>query len=216
MQNKADKSKEEAKKRIVTHIVNQLKAGKTKMEVITGLEQAGMDRMNATQVVDSIHNEMLVEAEKEELDSTTIPKALLAAGVAAVVGGAIWGLIVSYTDTEIGFMAIGIGLLAGYAVVWFTGRKGLPLQIIAVGGALVGILIGKYLYFYDALKTYAIEEIGAGAAEQITIFSIDVIQFFFENIFSFSSFYDILWIVFAVAAAWGIPRGIGLKSSGGR
>ncbi len=57
--------------------------------------------------------------------------ALIGGGLAAVVGGGLWGLIVSLTGYVIGYMALGIGLLCGYAVVLFSrGGKGMPLQVV--------------------------------------------------------------------------------------
>src|SRR6266508_5834458 len=74
--------------------------------------------------------------------------AVLAGLVAAVAGGIAWGLIVKWSDYEIGFAAWGIGFFTGIAVLWATrGTRGLPFQAIAVVCALLGILIGKYLGF---------------------------------------------------------------------
>src|SRR5438034_8501239 len=74
--------------------------------------------------------------------------AVLAGLVAAIAGGIAWGLIVKWTDYEIGFAAWGLGFLVGMAVLVATrGSRGLPFQAIAIGCALLGILIGKYLAF---------------------------------------------------------------------
>ena len=49
--------------------------------------------------------------------------ALLAGVVAAVLGGIGWGLIVKWTDYEAGILALGVGLLAAFAVYAATGGR---------------------------------------------------------------------------------------------
>lgn len=62
------------------------------------------------------------------------------------MGGLVWGFILILTDYEVGFVAWGIGFLAGFLVVRFAGgRKGAPLQAIAIVSSLVGIMLGKYI-----------------------------------------------------------------------
>jgi signal peptidase I len=98
--------------------------------------------------------------------------ALLAGVVAAVLGGIGWGLVVKWTDYEAGILALGIGLLVAFAVYAAAGRRGPELQAVAVGTALLGILIGKMLrLFRDAL----------------------------HDVFGL---YDLLWIGLAATAAW--------------
>ena len=63
-----------------------------------------------------------------------------------------WGLIVKWSEYEIGIVAWGIGFLAGAAVVAATrGGKGPVLQVVAVVSALLGILLGKYLGYAFAV-----------------------------------------------------------------
>lgn len=156
---------------------------------------------------------MLAQAEKEQLGAGSIAVALLAAGVASIVGGLLWGLIVRVTDYEIGYMATGIGLLSGLAIVWFSDRRGTPLQIIAVVSALVGIGIGKYLGFFAALKDFLALEYGETAVQSLTVFSPEAIQVFFMASGDLFSPYDLLWIILAVIAAWRIPRGLGMSAA---
>jgi hypothetical protein len=83
-----------------------------------------------------------------EVRSGVLLNATLAGVVAAIAGGVVWGLIVRWSDYEIGFAAWGIGFIVGTAVVFGARhRRGLPLQLIAVVLALAGIVLGKYLAF---------------------------------------------------------------------
>ena len=69
---------------------------------------------------------------------------LLAGAAAALVGATAWALVTVLTGYQIGFMAIGIGFLVGFAVQ-FIG-KGID-KIFGVMGAalaLIGCLLGNY------------------------------------------------------------------------
>jgi hypothetical protein len=127
---------------------------------------------------------------------TYVP-AVLAGLAAAVVGGVAWGLIVKWTDYEIGFAAWGIGLLTGIAVLAATrGSRGLPFQAIAVVSALLGIAIGKYLGFVWVLQDVA------GGTVNIPIFSFDTVDLFFDELGLVFDWIDLLWVGLAVYTAW--------------
>jgi hypothetical protein len=207
----AQKRRQEAQQKAVAYIVEQLKKGEPKQAIIDYFVQGGVDRSVANTMVEGVHDQLMKEREKEQLSGGSILIALGAGLVAAIFGGVVWGLIVLLTDYEIGFMATGIGLLSGYAVLFFTQKKGLPLQIVAVISSLAGILVGKYFTFYSIVKEILIEEIGP-VAEGITIFSGELMRLFTESIWELASPYDILWIILAVVAAWRIPRAIGAKA----
>ena len=202
---------EEAQRKAVAYVVEQLKKGVSKGAIIDYFTQSGVDRAVASKLVESIHQELLHEREKEEISGGAIFVALAAGLVAAIVGGVVWGLIVILTDYEIGFMATGIGLLSGYAVLFFAQKKGLPLQIIAVVSSLAGILVGKYFTFYSIVKDLLIDEYGA-AADGISLFSGEMVRLFLLSLGDLVSPYDFLWILLAIVAAWRIPRAIGAKA----
>src|SRR3989337_1216057 len=77
--------------------------------------------------------------------SSSLLPAIAAGLVAAIVGGVVWGLIVKISDYEVGFVAWGIGFIAGTAVVLATrGAKGPRLQVIAVVASPLRILLGQH------------------------------------------------------------------------
>ena len=205
------RQREETQRKATLYVVEQFKNGVPKESIIDYFVQGGVGRETASNLVASIHAQMLEERSKEEFSGGTVFIALAAGVVASIVGGVLWGLVVLTTDYEIGFMATGIGLLSGYAVLFFTEKKGLPLQAIAVGSSLVGIVVGKYIIFYSILKDVLISELGE-AAGGISILSGEVVRLFFLSIGELASPYDMLWIVLAVVAAWRIPRAIGVKA----
>ena len=134
--------------------------------------------------------------------SSSLLFAIAAGLVAALAGGIVWGLIVKISDYEVGFVAWGIGFVAGSAVVLATrGAKGPQLQVIAVVSALLGILLGKYLSF-----AFGIQEEADAVGVSIGLLSGDMFRLFRENLDVVFSLFDLLWVGFAVFSAWRIPK----------
>ena len=125
--------------------------------------------------------------------------ALLAGGVAAVLGGIAWGLVVKWTGYEAGILALGVGLLAAFAVYRATGgRRGPELQVVAVASALLGIVIGKYLGFaFEAREVFP----------DVALLSGEMLRLFRDGLHDILGLFDLLWIGLAAAAAW-----IGLRA----
>jgi hypothetical protein len=172
----------------------------------------GVDKGDAIELVESIYAQVLKTVEEEQFTGSSIMPALVGGGLGAVIGGVIWGLIVIGTGYVIGFMAWGIGLLSGFAVVLFSkGRRGTPLQIIAVLSSVLGIAVGKYVTFFHFFKEAILKKYGAEIASNVSIFSEEVIYIFIDGIGSMVSGFDILWVILAVITAWRIPKGIGIK-----
>ena len=138
---------------------------------------------------------------REERPAAAALLPALGAGlVAAVVGGVVWGLIVKWTDYEVGFVAWGIGFLVGLAVVTAARTRGLVLQVVAVLCVLLGILIGKYLSFVWVLQNAAADEFRD--AVDIPVFSMDTFDLFRDNLDTVFGWIDLLWVGFAVVSAW--------------
>jgi hypothetical protein len=135
--------------------------------------------------------------------SSSLLPAIAAGLVAAIVGGIVWGLIVKISDYEVGFVAWGIGFIAGTAVVLATrGANGPRLQVIAVVSALLGILLGKYLSYALTIQEAA-EEAGITG---LGILSGDMFGLFRGDLDTVFSLFDLLWVGLAVFTAWRIPQ----------
>lgn len=207
--NSSEINNEEAVKGIYNFILEEMKQNKSKKEITEKIIKTGVERSDAVKIVNTVYDEIKIAIEKEQFTSESIIPALVGGLIAAVVGGVVWGGIVNISGYEIGYMAWGIGLLCGLSVSFFTkGKKGNPLQIIAVLSSILGILIGKYFYFYHVLKEVVMEEYGV---KILSIFSNEVIEFFMENIFSMVDFFDIIWVVLAIVTAWKMLRISGVK-----
>ena len=121
--------------------------------------------------------------------------------VAAIAGGLVWGLIVKWTDYEVGFVAWGIGFLVGLAIVTATrGARGPVFQVVAVVCALLGVLLGKYLSFAWVLQEVA--EAESQGLVEISVLSRDTFDLFTEELDTVFDWIDILWVGLAVFTAW--------------
>jgi hypothetical protein len=131
--------------------------------------------------------------EEERPAAARLLPAIGAGLVAAIVGGVVWGLIVKWTDYEVGFV--------GLAVVTATrGARGPVFQVVAVVCALLGILLGKYLSFAWVLQEVA-ESQTQGLVE-ISVLSTDTVDLFREELDTVFDWIDILWVGLAVYTAW--------------
>ena len=128
--------------------------------------------------------------------------ALSASLAAGLAGGVVWGLIVKWSDYEVGIVAWAIGFLAGTVVVSVSGRaRGPRLQAVAVLGALVGVLLGKYLSF-----AFGVQEEAKAIGLPIGILSSEMFRFFRENLSDVFGLFDLLWVGLAVFTAWRVPQ----------
>jgi hypothetical protein len=94
-----------------------------------------------------------------EIAEENTGRTVVAGLVAAVVGGAVWALIVLVTGYEVGYVAWGVGLLVGFAMARATGMRSKGLAMTAAGLAVVGLLVGKYLILEVSL--------GSGLAAEV-------------------------------------------------
>ena len=94
------------------------------------------------------------------VDARRFLPAALAALVAALAGGVIWGLIVKLSDVRDRDRRVGHRLPGrDRGGARRRDRRGLPLQIATVVAALLGILLGKYLGY-----AWAARRQGSGSA----------------------------------------------------
>ena len=160
------------------------------MRIAAGLARVGP--------VDDRHDLPAATPIVERQRSSSLLLAAAAGLVAALLGGVAWGLVVKFSEYEIGIVAWGIGFLVGAVVVAATrGAKGPALQAIAVVSALAGILLGKYLGY-----AFAVQEQADEAGVQLGLFSAELRTFFREDLGSVFGLFDVLWVGLAVYTAW--------------
>ena len=207
-----DEKREDPSENADAFVVEQMKAGADEATIVAMLEQQGVERGQAQELVSSIYPDVMRAAEAEQYSTEALLPAVAGGVLAALVGGIVWGLIVIVSDYEVGIAAWGIGLLAGFLVVRFAGgRKGVPLQAIAIVSSLVGIVIGKYIAYVYFLKEFVREQIGDEAADDISYFDGDVISLFRDDLSNVFGGYDLLWAGLAVFTAWRMARPLGIR-----
>jgi hypothetical protein len=163
--------------------------------------------VNSQYLCRGCRDQILQELEAERAGAVRLPPAILAGLAGAVVGGGLWALIGILTDLEIGYVAIGVGWVAGMAVVIGAGRKkSQVLQIVAVLCAAFGLVIGKYFIVVHAIKDFVAKEDGQEAADAISYVGGNTVEFFVELLPEVVSPFDALWLLLALGIAWRIPK----------
>jgi hypothetical protein len=207
-----DNEREESGEDSVAFVAEQMKAGADEEAIVAMLQERGVERGEAQQLVGTVYPELMRAAEAEQFTPQALLPAVAGGLLAAIVGGIVWGLIVILTDYEVGFVAWGIGFLAGFLVVRFAGgRKGVPLQAIGIVASLVGIVLGKYIAYVYFIKEAVREQVSEEAADSIGYFDTDVMSAFREDFSDVFSGYDLLWAGLAIFTAWRMARPSGIR-----
>lgn len=87
----------------------------------------------------------------------SMPKAIIAGSIAALVGAGVWAGIEMMTGYQIGWIAIGIGFLCGFAVRFAGKGTGVPFRIVGAVCALAGCFLGSLWAFDHAVSTSGLE-----------------------------------------------------------
>lgn len=74
-----------------------------------------------------------------------MPLGVLAGLAAALLGGGLWAVVTLVTGYQIGFMAIGVGFLVGFAVRQAGKGMTAAFGIVGAGFALLGCALGNLL-----------------------------------------------------------------------
>jgi hypothetical protein len=121
--------------------------------------------------------------------------AALAGAAASAVSAAVWAGITALTEYQIGFMAIGVGVLVGFAVR-FAGRGiDAAFRALAAFLALVGCAAGNLLaacVFFAAAHEVGVERV-------LEVLDFDLAAHLMRAMFSPM---DLLFYAIAVYEAW--------------
>ena len=94
---------------------------------------------------EEIVNPIVLERQLEQLKlEQNLPFGIAFGAVAALIGALLWAVITVLTNYQIGYMAVAVGFLVGYAVR--LGGKGIDKTFGIVGAvlALLGCLLGNF------------------------------------------------------------------------
>jgi len=109
-----------------------------------------------------------------------LPSALLTGFIASIIGAILWAAVTVITEYQIGFMAITVGLLVGFAIRYFG--RGIDKIFGIIGGvfAIFGCLLGN---LFSILGFYAIS-VGIGIFDILGLINLSVIPDLMVETFS--------------------------------
>jgi len=99
-------------------------------------------KSNPTPVIDETKSHMLLQQLR---DNQNLSLGIVGGLGAAIAGAVVWALITALTQYQIGFMAIGVGLLVGYAVRRMGQGVDPVFGYFGAGLSLLGCVIGNIL-----------------------------------------------------------------------
>ena len=123
-----------------------------------------------------------------------MPLAVVVGLAAALVGAVIWAAVTYSTETQIGWMAIGVGALVGFAMRLGKGTD-VSFKMVGAALALFGCLLGNVLAVY----AFAAKELETTALEAIAGVDFGVVMDIMKE--SFSPI-DLLFYGLAIYAGW--------------
>lgn len=167
-------------------------------DVEASLIRRGLDREAATGILAEAQAQIAAERARVQARKRPLAAAFLAGFPAALAAGALWGWIVASAGYRLGPLAWGIGLLAGAAVLAAGKSRGRRAQLVAVGCAFLGLLLGKQLAFALSLHDMTSGRIG--------VLSLEAQKEFFTSLGSALGPGDVLPFVLALWGAWAMPR----------
>jgi hypothetical protein len=129
--------------------------------------------------------------------------------IAAFMGAVLWGQLAVWTGSELAWLAIGIGVIAGLVTrLLASNEQNVSIQLLAASAALVGVIVGKYYIFALFLKAAITDAFGAQAATEFSLFSSATFTFLQEDTGAVVGALDAVWLGLALFIAWRIPQSI--------
>ncbi len=108
----------------------------------------GIDQAKLTRLMEAKHAEQ------------SLPLAVLAGLASSVAAAFIWAAVTYATNYQIGFMAIGVGFLVGYAVKYLGKGMTPAFGVIGAAFALFGCLFGNFLTAFITLSQLEDSSVG--------------------------------------------------------
>ena len=167
---------------------------------INNLTHSNMDTPEpeqAPQTPDDTNAAALTEAAEalERLRAQqSLPIAIIAGLAAAVIGAVLWAGITYATNHEIGWMAIGVGFLVGFAIRFGRGIDKI-FNALGAGFALFGCLLGKVFTIY----AFVAKEVNVSVFEVAGRMDFDMLTSIMGKAFSPI---DLLFYGLAIWAGW--------------
>ncbi len=118
---------------------------------------------------------------KEQLrDQQDLVYALVGGAASALVGALIWAIVTVATNYQIGFMAIGVGLLVGFSVRYFGAGIDQYFGFIGAAFALLGCALGNLL----SQLIFIADAESLGYLQTLSLLNLDIITTIYLESFS--------------------------------
>lgn len=117
--------------------------------------------------------------------------AIIGGIAAALIGAAIWAVVTVSTNYQIGYMAVGVGLLAGFAVRFFGAGVDVQYRVVGAACALLGCMLGNIF----SQVWFVAESESLGYFETLGYLNFEIIRNLFQETFSFM---DVLFYGIAI------------------
>jgi len=130
----------------------------------------------------------------ENLSKQNLPLSIVAGFAAALVGAVVWAAITYFTERQIGWMAIGVGALVGFAVRMGKGMN-VSFKVVGAAFALFGCLLGNLFAVY----AFAAKELETTVLGAIANVDLEIVTNIMKE--SFSPM-DLLFYGLAIYAGW--------------
>jgi hypothetical protein len=135
---------------------------------------------------------------QEQTRNARVGPAIALGLVGAIAGAAVWAGIAIATQLAIGYVAVLVGFLAGYGVRRGAGRTRTQLiRGIAIGCAVFGLLLAKFIIVVQAVAAFALEKHGV----HIPYFDLVWFKVFWSVFPGTLTAFDALWLFLAISAA---------------
>lgn len=152
------------------------------------------------------------EPESPSKKGLVMVSCVLVGGVVSLLAGGVWIAFVLTTGVLWGWIAALIGVACGMAVALVKGdRIGPEYSFVASLSALAGILLGYYVIYVEFWREYLVYEGATTKAESLSVFSPFTALEIFAHFGELFHPLDVLFVGFAIFAAWGAAGGSGLQ-----
>jgi len=137
-------------------------------------------------------------------DQPNLIMGLIGGGIAMLLGAVIWGAVTYFTEYRIGWIAIGVGFLVGFAIKQFGKGKSAIFGLSGAVLSLIRCLLGNFLVYSGIIA----REEGASFLE--VVFFLLVTPAAVMEVFTLAfDFRDILY--YALAAYVGFSTAMDIK-----
>ncbi|MEN8907677.1 MAG: hypothetical protein ABF289_17135 [Clostridiales bacterium] len=120
---------------------------------------------------------------------------IIAGIIGASIGAILWAIITISTGSQIGFMAIGVGLLVGVLIrkvgKGYSGIYGLIGAVLALGGCIIGNILSIYGFVAKEESMSMIQvlsEVNLSMVISFLIDNINIYDFLFYGLAMYQSF----------------------------